>query len=89
MSLPDKTTVLIVGAGPAGLAAALSLLHHGFHDFIILDAMSRGENFSRAVVVHAATLEASHLLLVFNFVSESCLGIGHDRLWGRRCIAGH
>ncbi|KAG8214364.1 hypothetical protein J3R82DRAFT_9353 [Butyriboletus roseoflavus] len=61
MSLPDKTTVLIVGAGPTGLATALSLIHHGCHDFIIVDAMSQGQNISRAVVVHAATLEASCL----------------------------
>lgn len=59
MSLPDSTTVLIVGAGPAGLAAALSLLHYGFHDFIIVDAVQHGENTSRALVVHAATLEVS------------------------------
>ncbi|KAH0826179.1 hypothetical protein J3R83DRAFT_5611 [Lanmaoa asiatica] len=58
MSLPDNTTVLIVGAGPAGLAAALSLLHHGFRDFVIVDAVQHGENTSRALVVHAATLEA-------------------------------
>jgi 2-polyprenyl-6-methoxyphenol hydroxylase-like FAD-dependent oxidoreductase len=57
LNLPGRTTVLIVGAGPAGLAAALSLLHHGFHDFIIVDAISQGKNSSRAVVVHAATLE--------------------------------
>ncbi|KAF8548088.1 FAD/NAD(P)-binding domain-containing protein [Imleria badia] len=58
MSLPDRTTVLIVGAGPAGLATALSLLHHGVQDFIIVDAVSQGQNSSRAVVIHAATLEA-------------------------------
>ncbi|KIJ17568.1 hypothetical protein PAXINDRAFT_167574 [Paxillus involutus ATCC 200175] len=57
-SLPDTTTVLIVGAGPTGLAAALSLLHHGFRDFVIVDAVLQGENTSRAIVVHAATLEA-------------------------------
>ena len=36
MILPGRTTVLIVGAGPAGLAAALSLFYHGFHDFILV-----------------------------------------------------
>ncbi|KAF9240226.1 FAD/NAD(P)-binding domain-containing protein [Melanogaster broomeanus] len=56
--LPDTTTVLIVGAGPTGLAAALSLLQHGFRDFVIVDAVLQGENTSRAIVVHAATLEA-------------------------------
>jgi len=58
MPLPDSTTVLIVGAGPSGLAAALSLLHHDFHDFVIVDAVQHGENTSRALVIHAATLEA-------------------------------
>lgn len=57
-SMPNSTTVLIVGAGPSGLAAALSLLHHGFKQFVIVDAVEQGENTSRALVVHAATLEA-------------------------------
>ena len=65
MSLPDRTTVLIVGAGPAGLAAVLSLLHHGFHDLVIVDAISQGQNSSRAVVIHAATLDVSLSLLSF------------------------
>ncbi|KAF9240213.1 hypothetical protein BU15DRAFT_45908 [Melanogaster broomeanus] len=56
--LPDTTTVLIVGAGPTGLAAALSLLQHGFRDFVIVDAVMQGENTSRSILVHAATLEA-------------------------------
>ncbi|KAI6111185.1 FAD/NAD(P)-binding domain-containing protein [Pisolithus sp. B1] len=58
MSLPKNTTVLIVGAGPTGLASALSLLHHGFKDFVIVDAVVKGDNSSRAIAVHAATLEA-------------------------------
>ena len=59
MSLPDTTAVLIVGAGPTGLATALSLLHHGIRDFVIVDAVQDGNNTSRALVVHAATLEVS------------------------------
>ncbi|KAG6329718.1 hypothetical protein ID866_9369, partial [Astraeus odoratus] len=58
MELPQSTSVLIVGAGPTGLAVALSLVHHGFRDFVIVDALLKGENNSRALVVHAATLEA-------------------------------
>lgn len=58
MSLPRNTTVLIVGAGPTGLATALSLIRHGFKDFVVVDALVKGDNSSRAVVVHAATLEA-------------------------------
>ncbi|KAG2075288.1 FAD/NAD(P)-binding domain-containing protein [Suillus decipiens] len=58
MSLPENTTVLIVGAGPAGLTAALSLAHHGCHDFVIVDAMVKGQNTSRAMIIHSATVEA-------------------------------
>ncbi|KAG1728456.1 hypothetical protein EDB19DRAFT_1897403 [Suillus lakei] len=58
MSLPDNTTVLIVGAGPAGLTAALSLIHHGCRDFIIVDAIVEGQNISRAITIHCATVEA-------------------------------
>ncbi|KAH7912090.1 hypothetical protein BJ138DRAFT_1149117 [Hygrophoropsis aurantiaca] len=57
-SLPESTTVLIVGAGPTGLTTALSLYHHGCRDFVIVDAVLEGNNTSRAHVIHAATLEA-------------------------------
>lgn len=57
MALPRSTTVLIVGAGPTGLASTLSLVHHGFKDFVIVDAVVKGDNSSRAIVVHSATLE--------------------------------
>ncbi|KAJ6597546.1 FAD/NAD-P-binding domain-containing protein [Mycena vulgaris] len=58
MALPARTTVLIVGAGPCGMAAALSLHHQGIRDFAIVDAVLAGENSSRALVIQAATLEA-------------------------------
>ena len=61
MVLPQKTCTLIVGAGPTGLAAALSLIHHGFQDFVIVDALPKGENSSRAILVHAATMDVSTL----------------------------
>ena len=53
----QSTTVLIVGAGPTGLAAAISLVNSGFRDFVIVDrSVSRGVA-SRAISIHAATLE--------------------------------
>ncbi|THU93304.1 FAD/NAD(P)-binding domain-containing protein [Dendrothele bispora CBS 962.96] len=58
--LPSSTKVLIVGAGPSGLAAAISLIKHGVsvQDIVIVDSVHRGDNTSRATVLHAATLEA-------------------------------
>jgi len=55
--LPERTLVLIVGAGPAGLAAAASLFHHGCKDIVIVDAVERTPDTSRAMAIHAATLE--------------------------------
>ena len=57
MSFPTETTVLIIGAGPAGLACALSLLQHGVSDLVIVDAVENWQQSSRALAIHAATLE--------------------------------
>lgn len=59
MSFPSSTTVLIVGAGPAGMASALSLLLSGVKDIVIVDEVEdrKGDLSSRAFVLHAATLE--------------------------------
>jgi 2-polyprenyl-6-methoxyphenol hydroxylase-like FAD-dependent oxidoreductase len=57
--LPSTTDVLIVGAGPTGLAAALSLLHHSppSRRITIIDALPKGQNDSRALVIHSRTME--------------------------------
>lgn len=60
-SLPLRTKVLIVGAGPVGLTHALALLKQGLDptdsDIIIVDKLPEAQNSSRAFAVHAATLE--------------------------------
>lgn len=56
LPLPASTHVAIVGAGPAGLALALTLAEAGI-DFVLLDRQAEGANTSRAAVVHARTLE--------------------------------
>ena len=54
--LPGRTEVLVVGAGPVGLAVAASLTGHGHH-VTVVDRQATGANTSRAAVVHARTLE--------------------------------
>lgn len=50
------TDVLIVGAGPVGLTAALVLTQRG-HVVTVVDQQVEGANMSRAAVVHPHTLE--------------------------------
>jgi 2-polyprenyl-6-methoxyphenol hydroxylase-like FAD-dependent oxidoreductase len=54
--LPARTNVAIVGAGPTGLALAVTLASAGI-DFVVVDRLAEGANTSRAAVVHARTLE--------------------------------
>ena len=63
MILPTETDVVIVGAGPTGLALAATLASKGTR-FVLLDRLSEGANTSRAAVVHARTLEVLEPLRV-------------------------
>src|SRR5919107_2474953 len=56
MDLPVRTHVAIVGAGPTGLALAVTLASAGV-EFVVVDRLAEGANTSRAAVVHARTLE--------------------------------
>ncbi|PPJ25169.1 pentachlorophenol monooxygenase [Nocardia nova] len=55
-TVPATAAVVIVGAGPAGLTAAIALADAGA-DVVVLDRLAAGANTSRAAVVHARTLE--------------------------------
>ncbi|HEU0098797.1 MAG TPA: FAD-dependent monooxygenase [Allosphingosinicella sp.] len=55
--LPAKTDVLIVGAGPTGLALAVALRQAGV-DHVLIEALPEAQALSRAAVIHAHTLEA-------------------------------
>ncbi|MFI7512919.1 FAD-dependent oxidoreductase [Micromonospora echinofusca] len=54
--LPTSTDVLVVGAGPTGLTAALTLARRGV-GVTVVDRLDRRARTSRAAVVHAYTLE--------------------------------
>jgi 2-polyprenyl-6-methoxyphenol hydroxylase-like FAD-dependent oxidoreductase len=56
MKVSTETNVLIVGAGPTGLALAVELTRHGTMPLVV-DRLPEGANTSRACVVHARTLE--------------------------------
>jgi cation diffusion facilitator CzcD-associated flavoprotein CzcO len=84
MSLPSSTTVLVVGAGPAGMASALSILLSGVKDIVIVDEVEdrKGDLTSRAFVLHAATLEVrcrEHFVLS-PFLRYSTTGAGFSWL---------
>jgi 2-polyprenyl-6-methoxyphenol hydroxylase-like FAD-dependent oxidoreductase len=53
--MTDRTDVLIVGAGPTGMALSIALGQAEIHHMVI-DRLSAGLNTSRAAVIHAQTL---------------------------------
>src|SRR5207237_8369501 len=51
-----QTDIIIVGAGPTGLALACQFVRYGV-DFVIIDAKEATTPFSKAIGVQARTLE--------------------------------
>ena len=70
------TDVLIVGAGPTGLALATALQQSGV-DHLVIDGLPEGANTSRAAVIHAHTLEMLQLLGVTDQLQAQ--GLALDR----------
>jgi 2-polyprenyl-6-methoxyphenol hydroxylase-like FAD-dependent oxidoreductase len=54
--LPSQTDVIIVGAGPTGLALAIALQQAGV-DHLLIEKLEQGAGTSRAAVIHAQTLD--------------------------------
>ena len=85
--LPERTSVLIVGAGPAGLAAAVTLAQAGV-EHVVLDQLGEAGNTSRAAVVHARTLEVLDELGVTDELIAKGEILGRFRMFdGSRTIA--
>lgn len=87
MSLPSETTVLIVGAGPVGMALAVSCALHRI-DAVIVDNRLEMQNTSRAAWVHARTLEVGlsfcgflpRIHLTRNFQVLESIGVSDEML---------
>ncbi len=73
--LPTSTDVLIVGAGPTGLALATSLQQAGI-DHLAIDTLAEGLNTSRAGVIHAHTLEMLEPLGVVGQIEAEAHAVG-------------
>src|SRR5438552_5143414 len=56
MATTTRTEVIIIGAGPTGLALACQLARYGV-DFVIVDKTEGVTPYSKALGVHARTLE--------------------------------
>jgi len=56
-----KVDVLVVGAGPTGLTAAIECLRHGL-SVRLVDVRAQRAEGSKALVVHARTMEAFHAM---------------------------
>lgn len=56
MPIPTETDVIIVGAGPTGLALACQLIRYGV-DFVVVEKNEGVTPYSKALGVHARTLE--------------------------------
>ncbi|WP_067699263.1 FAD-dependent monooxygenase [Nocardia jejuensis] len=86
-TVPATASVVIVGAGPAGLTAGIALTDAGA-DVVLLDRLAEGANTSRAAVVHARTLEVLEELGVSAEMREHGIVVPHFVLWdGDKAIA--
>ncbi|UUP16445.1 FAD-dependent oxidoreductase [Nitratireductor thuwali] len=83
-----STDVLIVGAGPAGLATAIGLAQRGV-DFLIVDALPEAQNTSRAAVIHSATLESLRELGVADLLIEQGIKVPNFRIRDRDSVLLH
>ncbi|ETW78623.1 hypothetical protein HETIRDRAFT_419876 [Heterobasidion irregulare TC 32-1] len=86
MSLPTDTSVTIVGAGPSGMACALSLTQQGVSDITIVDAVQQAEQSSRALVIHAATLEALDFISVADAIIDLSIKVSETHVFDRKSL---
>ena len=83
MSATVETDVLIVGAGPTGLALACQLIRFGVN-FLIIDAKEGTTPFSKAIGVQARTLEIYEQI----DLAQKLVDAGHKALKARMFEGG-
>lgn len=76
------TDVLVVGAGPTGLALALGLCRAGIRHLVV-DKLDHGQNTSRAAVIHAHTLEVLERLGVAGTLAQRGMQVPRFRVRDR------
>ena len=81
-SPPIDIDVLIVGAGPTGLALATTL-HRAGVSTLIVDKLETGQNTSRAAVIHAHTLEVLEAIGVSQTLAHEGLKLSRFTLRDR------
>src|ERR1700722_17557382 len=86
--VPQRTEVLIVGAGPTGLVLALWLKRLGV-EVRIIDTTAEPGTTSRALAVHARTLEFYRQIGLADAVVERGLQFAAINLWARGERVGH
>lgn len=71
--MKSEPSILVVGAGPVGMTAAIELQRRGFHPRVI-DRAKEPAGESRALVIHARSLE----IFEPSGVAEKLLDAGHE-----------
>lgn len=64
---------LIVGAGPTGLATALTLATHGHTDFRIIDKRDRVSGSTKAIVLWAGAMQVLDYLGVYDQIAAQAI----------------
>src|ERR671925_583390 len=75
-----NTDVLIVGAGPTGLALATMLMRSGITP-VIIDKLTRGQNTSRAVVIHSLVRQTAGIRFTGGSYEESFVLADVEMIW--------
>lgn len=78
--MPDKTEVLVVGAGPSGLVLALWLTRQGVRVRII-DKSEIIPSTSRALAIHARTVELYRQLDLADTLLENGFSMRNTNVW--------